>query len=350
MRLAFPQDSKYKVDMLTNICDTNGKLVYHGFLDKEVHARLECPPERTAFTRMYKSQEVIQDIIDHGGGRFWADEATMHYILDNGMIVTRYSNNEGKVVDNFPTNPNGSMLNIESITNLRGNLKIGMCHNERKLNALSEGAANYVFASMREYIEDGCPDLSGHAKPQDIPINLKSFSSISAKLDPDKTLDIYIKMLTDDNERTMAQLFLGDDVDIDRRRLLRIEVYSSYKPADLMQKVITEIASLDFFDGIMLKKDLPYVKGPENKILAYEVVGKEGGTNTRSFTEQDSLVEGFPVTHEQISLPNPEGYAVHKMLWKSKFLSKVVKNIHTGMAWFFRDEQSKQKALEELLR
>ena len=34
------------------------------------------------------------------------------------VLYPRYCDASGEVVDNFPTNPNGSMLNIESITNL----------------------------------------------------------------------------------------------------------------------------------------------------------------------------------------------------------------------------------------
>jgi len=349
MRLAFPSDTDYKAAMLTNICDTGGRIVTYGFLDKELYTRLECSPERTAFTRHYTPGEIVPGIIDHGGGRFWADAETLRYLLTNGMVVSRYCDNNGNVIDDFPVNPNGSMLNIEAITNLRGNLKIGMVHNERKINALYQDRGNLVFASMREFIEDGCPDLSRHAKPQDIPIELKDYSYLSHEFDPSRTLDIFIKMLTDDNERTTAQLFLGEGCSIDRRRLLRLELAEEHMSEERAKEILTEIAQMDFFNGIMLKKDLPYVRMPDGRIFAYEVVGKEGGKLIRRFNEYASVVEGFPVMHEQVGIPNLGGHEVRDVLRGNESLRDAVRHVHTGKAWFFRDEQSKRRALEELL-
>lgn len=347
--LAFPAGSDLRVKMLRNIYDTSGSFVSEGFLDARPYLKLECPPERTAFTRWFTSGEVMEGIIDHGGGRFWADHATLQYLLNNGLIVTRYSDAKGDVVDNFPINPNGSMLNIESITNNRGNIKIGMAHNERKLNALQQDRANRVFASMREFIEDGCPDLSSHAARQDIPIVLKDYSYLSQALDPRRTIDIYVKMLTDDNERTTAQLFLNGKVDLDRRRLLRIELGSEPQKDATIPVVVQEIASMELLDGIMLKKDLPVIKAPGMQLWSYEVVGKQDGRLIREFVPREAVVEGFPVMHTEIPLPNPGGYAVRQALRKNPVLHELVSNVHLGRAWFFPDEQAKKIALEELL-
>jgi len=233
MSLAFPKDSQYSVALLPNICDDNGKIVYSGFLDRRLHTKLECPPERTAFTRQYDPDAVIPDIIDHGGGRFWADAETLEYLTTHGMVVMRYCDKDGNVFDNFPVNPNGSMLNIESITNERGNLKIGMCHNERTLSALERGVANMVFASMREYIADGCPDLSPLAQPQEFGIP-RDFAYLSKTLNPANTIDIYVKMLTDDNDRMTARVFTR--AQIERRRLLRLELPDGYAEEDNVKK------------------------------------------------------------------------------------------------------------------
>ena len=336
--------------MLRNICDTNGKIVYHGFLDAEPHVRLAVSPQRTAFTRSFKPNAVLQTIIDHGGGRFWADRDTLHYLTQSGLIVTRYCDREGKIIDDFPVNPNGSMLSIESITNLCGNLKLGMGHDERKLNALKQHPMNSVFASMREYIEDGCPDLSGHAAPQRIPPEWKSFPHLSQPLAPERTLDIYVKMLTDDNERTTAQLFLDGKVPLDRRRLLRVELTPEAYGAEAAQRVVLEIAGMDFLDGIMLKKDLPTVTALDLPILTYAVVGKDNGRLIRQFVLQEQIVPGYPVTHTEVPLPNIGGYEVMEKLRHHPWLSQAVTNVHAGRTWFFPDENAKRKTLERLLR
>ncbi len=345
MDLLFDEGSPYKVRMLPNICDRDGKIVYEGFLDARVPIKLVCPPERTAFTRLYKKGEVMDGIIDHGGGRVWADKATLRYLLDNGMVVTQYTDRDGRAIDNFPVNPNGSMLNIEALTNRRGNLHIGMVHHERLLNALRSDRANLVFESMRGFIEDGCPDLSAQSRWFDIPIRLKDYSYLSPDLDPTRTVDIYIKMLTDDNEQRTAELFLGGEVSLARRRLLRLEL-SSRVDERSMRSVVTELARLDFLDGIMLKKDLPTVTSNGRGVLRYQKVTPSGD---RDFRELSSVVEGFDIEHRRVDLPNPHGHSVKRQLQRSVYLAGLVTNVVAGEAWFFQNEQDKTRALEELL-
>ncbi len=346
MRLAFPEDTDYRVRMLPNICDKGGEIVYHGFYDKVVHTKLVCSPERTAFTRSYGEGEVMPQIIAHGGGRFWAGAETLNYILENGLVVKQYCDEKGRVIGDFPINPNGSMLNIESVTNRRGNLKIGMCHDERRLNALRLDRANESLRSMREYIEDGCPDLSRYASPSGIPVELKDYSYLYPEFDPERTYDIYVKMLTDDNERTTAQLFLGEG-DIDRRRLIRVELAESCNGIGTAKRVLEEIAGMDFYAGIMLKKDLPSVTG-NGSVFTYEVVGKQGGTLLRGFTEHRAVIEGFPVMYEDVPSPNPDAYMLRKRLWENVFLRNAVTNVQTGTVFFFPDEASKADAMEKL--
>jgi hypothetical protein len=288
----------------------------------------------------------MPQIVDHGGGRFWADTDTLNYLLANGLVVKRYCDEHGNVVDNFPTNPNGSMLNIESITNMRGNVKLGMCHDERHVNALYDDEAVKSLVSMREYIEDGCPDLSDRARPQDIPMRLKDYGYLCPNLDSSRTYDIYIRMLTDDNERNTAQLFLGEG-DIDRRRLIRLELAEGSDIEDA-RDVLKEIARMDFLAGIMLKKDLPSVQGQNMPVFTYEVTGREGNTLVRSFTEHADVVEGFPVRYEDVPSPNPKAYVLKRRLLRNKALKERVTNVQTGSVFFFPDEQSKASAMDLL--
>jgi len=346
MRLAFPEDHPYRVSILENVCNAEGEVRYHGFRNDLVYTRLQCLPERTAFTRHLKEGEVVREIIAHGGGRFWADSHTLRYIVEEGLVVTQYCDETGEVKADFPINPNGSMLNIESITNRRGNLKIGMAHNERKINALRKSRANEVFASMREFIEEGCPDLLGYAQKRELAGKVNDFLYLSQPLNPARTLEIYVKMLTDDNERTTAQLFLGEGLPLERRRLLCLELAEGY---DDIQKVLVEIAKMDFFDGIMLKKDLPLVSFPGEQPLLYTVKERREGKIVREFVPQKEIVPGFPVRDMQVSLPNPGGYKVLQMLRRNSYLREAVRQVHTGKVWFFRNEEDKKKALEELL-
>jgi len=67
--------------------------------------------------------------IAHGEGRYFADETTLKELHDNGQILFRYANEEGKVVDD--ANPNGSLYNIAGITNQTKNVFGMMPHPER---------------------------------------------------------------------------------------------------------------------------------------------------------------------------------------------------------------------------
>jgi phosphoribosylformylglycinamidine synthase subunit PurQ / glutaminase len=67
--------------------------------------------------------------IAHGEGRYFADEATLKSLQDNGQILFRYCDENGKISDE--TNPNGSLLNIAGITNKNKNVFGMMPHPER---------------------------------------------------------------------------------------------------------------------------------------------------------------------------------------------------------------------------
>src|SRR3989344_1850166 len=346
MGLAFSGNG-YEIEMLPNIEDKGGELVGKGIRDRIVNTKLSVDPQRTAFTRLYDEGEVLPTIMDHGGGRFWTTHETLQYLAGQGMVVSRYCDSNGKVVDNFPINPNGSMLNIEGITNRRGNVFLQMCHSERKLNALEQSRANLVFASMKDFLDKGCPEGSVFAGPQDIPILLKDYGYLSEALDPARTLELYVKMLTDDNERNTAQLFLG--FPLERRRLLRIEVAEVYAPAEVQQEIVERIAALDLLRGVILKKDLPTIVAPGQTPLCYEVTERDERTLVRGFVPHAEIVEGYPVRYEQVGLPNPGGYALRRKLWKDPKLRRLVSKVHTGASWFFQNEGLKQRALEELL-
>lgn len=75
--------------------------------------------------------------IAHGEGRFYADEQTLNDLENNGQIIYRYCNADGKMGPG--SNPNGSIRNIAGISNAAGNVFGMMPHPERACN---EGLGN----------------------------------------------------------------------------------------------------------------------------------------------------------------------------------------------------------------
>ena len=73
--------------------------------------------------------EILRIPISHGEGSYFADPATLSRLEQQGQVVFRYCDEEGRVRPN--TNPNGSLHNIAGIVNSRGNVLGMMPHPER---------------------------------------------------------------------------------------------------------------------------------------------------------------------------------------------------------------------------
>ncbi|HIV17499.1 MAG TPA: phosphoribosylformylglycinamidine synthase [Candidatus Alectryocaccobium stercorigallinarum] len=69
--------------------------------------------------------------ISHGEGRFFADEALIKKLAENGQIATQYVDLEGNATTDVHFNPNNSMYAIEGITSPDGRVFGKMGHSER---------------------------------------------------------------------------------------------------------------------------------------------------------------------------------------------------------------------------
>lgn len=98
------------------------------FVCREV--QLEVTNAQTAFTSHYAQGDVIRCPVAHHDGNYFADEATLKTLEDNGQVVFRYANG---------TNPNGSVDNIAGIINQKGNVLGMMPHPENLIEAAHGG-------------------------------------------------------------------------------------------------------------------------------------------------------------------------------------------------------------------
>ena len=69
--------------------------------------------------------------VSHGEGRFFANDEWLKKLAANGQIATQYVDMDGNPTDEFPDNPNGSVLAIEGITSADGRIFGKMGHSER---------------------------------------------------------------------------------------------------------------------------------------------------------------------------------------------------------------------------
>ncbi len=82
-----------------------------------------------AFTGLCQRSELLRIPISHGEGSYFADPATLSRLEQNGQVVFRYSDPDGRVT--AEANPNGSLHNVAGIVNRRGNVLGMMPHPER---------------------------------------------------------------------------------------------------------------------------------------------------------------------------------------------------------------------------
>ena len=122
---------------------------------------------KSIFASLFREDNVIPMPIAHGEGRFATQEENLAKRLEkNKQIVFKYCDAKGNVLDKFPVNPNGAMLNAAAISNPEGNVMAIMPHPERAswhrqipnhkgtFEELEKPAiANKVFQAMRKYID-----------------------------------------------------------------------------------------------------------------------------------------------------------------------------------------------------
>ena len=126
----------------------NGKILGTGFYNAWVHMRLAEKYQRNAFTSHLSTKNILNIPVAHGEGRFMMSPALLKEIEEQGLNVFQYCDANGAIIDEFPVNPNGSMLNIAAISNKAGNVMAMMPHPERTTNG------DAIFASMRDYIKE----------------------------------------------------------------------------------------------------------------------------------------------------------------------------------------------------
>ena len=136
-------------------------------------------------------------------------------MISNDQTIFQYCDDNGNVVDEFPTNPNGSMHNLAAVCNARGNVMAMMPHPERTENG------DAIFSSMKEFIKNGNP-VSDHTLSFDRP----HYKVANYETNGDSS-EWVIDMTITDNEAASvhnALNHLGFDVSISRQTHWEISI------------------------------------------------------------------------------------------------------------------------------
>lgn len=204
----------------------NGHVVGVGYYNTWANLKISVPPNRCAFTRHLNTDDFINIPLAHGEGRFILPNELLEKMIANDQTVYRYCNDVGSVVDEFPTNPNGSMYNLAAVCNPTGNVMAMMPHPERTKNGDS------VFSSMKDFIENGNP-ITNHFLSFDRP----HYEVEDYDPNPEAT-EWVIDMIITDNEAASVHSVLGQlEYDVSITRQTHWEISVDDERGSVLQKI-----------------------------------------------------------------------------------------------------------------
>ena len=145
------KDHRLGIALTDNKRLKNGNVIGVGYYNTWANLQMSVPYARCVFTHHLKKSEWINIPLAHGEGRFIIPDEILSQMINNDQTVFRYCDNRGNIIDEFPTNPNGSVYNLSAVCNPTGNVMAIMPHPERTKNG------DVIFSSMKESIENGLP-------------------------------------------------------------------------------------------------------------------------------------------------------------------------------------------------
>jgi phosphoribosylformylglycinamidine synthase I len=170
-----------------------GHVLGTGYYNNWTHLFLSVPSHRTSFTRHLLSGQDIHIPFAHAEGRFVIPKMLLEKLIKNQQTVFRYSDSNGKITPEFPTNPNGSIYNLAAVCNPQGNVMALMPHPERTTNG------DAIFTSMREYIAE-------NIEPQSTALTYSADKySIKQHKSDLNSIEWFVESIITDNEALSVQ-------------------------------------------------------------------------------------------------------------------------------------------------
>lgn len=142
-------DAEGQMALTENRRIRQGRILGTGFYNAWVTLRLSEGHQANAFTRHLNANDRLQLPVAHAQGRFVMPDGLLQQLITRGLNLFQYCDAEGRIVDHFPVNPNGSVNNLAAVSNAAGNVLAMMPHPERTVNG------DKLLTSMRDYIETG---------------------------------------------------------------------------------------------------------------------------------------------------------------------------------------------------
>lgn len=119
------------------------------FVCRDVHLRVET--SQSLFTNRYQAGQTIRAPVAHHDGNYFADDATLDTLEEEGLVAFRYCTPDGVATE--ASNPNGSARNIAGIFNRTKTVLGLMPHPENAVDPLLGSAdGNPLFDGLVEVL------------------------------------------------------------------------------------------------------------------------------------------------------------------------------------------------------
>ena len=260
----------------------NNQIVGVGYYNTWANLKMGVEPNRCAFTRHMKKDDWMNIPLAHGEGRFVIPKPLLKEMIDSQQTVYRYCDNDGNVIDEFPTNPNGSEYSLAGVCNPQGNIMAIMPHPERTPNG------DAIFSSMLEYVNEGNPRTNHQLSSKKVPLEINDYKN-------NNNTEWIIDMIINDNEASSVQNALtqkGYDVLLSRQTHWEIEIDEN------IDEILTKIDTTgELYNSN--KEYLSEIKSNENTV-SFLIRQKEdihGRAKYESLTEKFGISEILNIKH-----------------------------------------------------
>lgn len=164
-----------------------------GYLNIWVNIINDQEQGRCAFTTNFPKGEHFNLPIAHGEGRYVIDKDQLQKLIANGQTIFRYCDDQGKIMKEYPVNPNGAIYNLAGVCNPQGNVLALMPHPERTKHLK-------VFESMKSYIANRESQIANRESGYTIQDTRYGKYEIQGYQISGDSFEMYVDLIITDNE------------------------------------------------------------------------------------------------------------------------------------------------------
>ncbi|MEW5910826.1 MAG: phosphoribosylformylglycinamidine synthase subunit PurQ, partial [Thermodesulfobacteriota bacterium] len=225
----------------------------------------DCDSGRCAFN-LFPKKDFFSLPIAHGEGRFVIPEDLLEILVKNQQTVFRYCDGQGRILPEYPVNPNGAVYNLAGLCNNQGNVLALMPHPERT------PAGRVIFDSMKLYLDGdrrftcvkpmSSDAVAGPAvRPQDAGI-LRDYPRGA------DSVEMLVDLIITDNEaQTLEAALNGMGIEAKVRRWTHWEIFTEDRSPDFMDSLVKSGELLNTNKEIVHIDDPSCLKGEAFRIL-----------------------------------------------------------------------------------